>query len=254
MRIIPPAPGTAPPGGAPEPAVAPGPALAPVAPAAPVAAAAPWPGSELLEVPQTARALLAAWSGDPLVIVPSPPGAGKTRLVVLLAAALAEKAGMRVGVAAQTRAQAEQIARRTEGVAGVYNEIQVAPTEDPLQTAKDSWITARVRSDLMFDPDVRSGNYTIETDRQSVYLMGSARSQVELDRATQLARYVPGVERVVSYVDVRYGEPNGGVPATAQAGPPLQGPWTHPSGAGSYAPPLSGPSPSNAPIQVQKLN
>jgi osmotically-inducible protein OsmY len=154
----------------------------------------------------------------------------------------------------EAKAQAEQIARRTEGVAGVYNEIQVAPTEDPLQTAKDSWITARVRSDLMFDPDVRSGNYTIETDRQSVYLMGSARSQVELDRATQLARYVPGVERVVSYVDVRYGEPNGGVPATAQAGPPPQGPWTHPSGAGSYAPPLSGPSPSNAPIQVQKLN
>jgi osmotically-inducible protein OsmY len=152
------------------------------------------------------------------------------------------------------KAQAEQIASKTEGVTAVYNEIQIAPAEDPLQTAKDSWITARVRSDLMFDANVRSGNYTIETDRQSVYLMGSARSQAELDRATQLARYVPGVERVVSYVEVRYGEPNGAAPATAQAGPPSQGPWAHPSSGGSYAPPPSGPSPSNAPIQVQKLN
>ena len=81
--------------------------------ASPAAVAGLLPGSELLDAPETARALLAAWSGDALTIAPSPPGAGKTRLVVLLAAALAERAGMRVGVAAQTRAQAEQIARRT---------------------------------------------------------------------------------------------------------------------------------------------
>src|SRR6516162_772495 len=103
MRIIP----AAPPGGTPEPAerAAPGPAggggtTAAAAAVHRAAQANRWPGSELLEVPETAQALLAAWSGDPLVIVPSPPGAGKTRLVVLLAAALAERAGMRVGVAA----------------------------------------------------------------------------------------------------------------------------------------------------------
>ena len=113
MRIIP----AQPPGAGPEPGPPqpPGAAGGSGRPAAPAPAAAPprrLPGSELLDVPETAQALLAAWSGDPLVIVPSPPGAGKTRLVVLLAAALAERAGMRVGVAAQTRAQAEQIARR----------------------------------------------------------------------------------------------------------------------------------------------
>jgi len=148
------------------------------------------------------------------------------------------------------KAQAEQIARQTPGVRMVYNAIAIAPTEDPWQVAKDSWITARVRSDLTFNPDVRSGNYTIETDRQSVYLMGSARSQAELDRATQLARYVPGVQRVVSYVDVRYGEPNGpspSGPAQADMSPP-------PSGLSSPDMAPSGPPPSNAPIQVQKLN
>jgi osmotically-inducible protein OsmY len=153
----------------------------------------------------------------------------------------------------QAKAQAEQIARQAQGVNAVYDEIQLAPPEDPWQAAKDSWITARVRSDLMFDANVRSGNYTIETDRQSVYLMGSARSQAELDRAAQLARYVPGVQRVVSYVDVRYGEPNGPAPAgPSQAGVPSSQP---PPNSGMSAPGMapSGPPPSSAPIQVQKL-
>jgi osmotically-inducible protein OsmY len=146
----------------------------------------------------------------------------------------------------QAKMQAEQVARQVEGVTGVYNEIEVAPGEDAMAIAKDDWISARVRSDLVFDADIRSPNYTIETNRQTVYLMGSARSQEELDKATNHARYVPGVQRVVSYVEVRYGLPNGAPPATAQAMPP-------PSMAGGGAG-YAGPPPSNAPIQVQKLN
>jgi osmotically-inducible protein OsmY len=146
----------------------------------------------------------------------------------------------------QARAQAEQIARNTPGITAVFDEIQVGPNEQPGDLAQDTWITARVRSDLVFDGDIRSGNYTIETDRGSVYLLGSARSQAELDKATQHARYVPGVQRVISYVDIRYGEPNGAPPATARAMSP-------PMAANSGMTP-AGPPPSNAPIQVQRLN
>ena len=71
-----------------------------------------WPGSEIMADPITARVLFSVWSGDPAVVVPSPPGAGKTRLVALLAAALAHRADLRVGIAAQTREQAVEIARR----------------------------------------------------------------------------------------------------------------------------------------------
>ena len=79
---------------------------------------------------------------------------------------------------------------------------------------------------MVLDADVRSVNYTIETDRQSVYLIGSARSQAELDRATQIARYVPGVQRVVSYVEIRSGAPVGTTPpgpSQASAPPPYGG-------------------------------
>lgn len=154
----------------------------------------------------------------------------------------------------QAKSQAVQVASQVPGVARVFDEIQVAPAEEAGGLAQDTWITTQVRSGLVFDGDIRSGNYTVETDRQSVYLMGSARSQAELDRVTQHARYVPGVQRVVSYVDVRYGDPTASPPVTAQAPPP---PVTAPASPRAYsaAPSTtpSGPSTYNAPIQVQKL-
>lgn len=75
-----------------------------------------WPGRELLDSPMLARVLLAAWSGDACTIVPACPGAGKSRLTALLAAALAHRVGLRVAVAAQTREQAAELARRITAV------------------------------------------------------------------------------------------------------------------------------------------
>ena len=66
---------------------------------------------------------------------------------------------------------------------------------------------------------------------------------VSVDRATQLARYVPGAKRVVSYMDIRQG-----VPIAARTTPSSVG-------TGGYAPSSGGPSaaPSGAPIERQKL-
>lgn len=72
-----------------------------------------WPASRIMDDPSTAGVLHSVWSGDPVSVIPSPPGAGKTTLVALLAATLADRAGMRVAVAAQTREQAAEVARRT---------------------------------------------------------------------------------------------------------------------------------------------
>ncbi|MFE5309912.1 AAA family ATPase [Isoptericola sp. NPDC056605] len=84
----------------------------PPASAPALAAPPPHPAAVILDDPTTAGVLHSAWSGDPAVVVPSPPGAGKTRLVALLAAMLAVRADLRVGIAAQTRDQAAEIARR----------------------------------------------------------------------------------------------------------------------------------------------
>lgn len=99
----------------PEPAT---PAAGPVVPATakPAPAAVGWPGMELLTDPISAEVLMSVWSGDAVTCVPSPPGAGKTRLTTLLAAALSHRAGLRVGIAAQTRAQAIDIAARLAAI------------------------------------------------------------------------------------------------------------------------------------------
>ena len=72
----------------------------------------------------------------------------------------------------EAKAHAVQVARQTQGANQVFDEIAVAPDEDGMGLAKDSWITTRVRSDLMFDKDVRSNNYTVETD-SAVGLFGA---------------------------------------------------------------------------------
>jgi osmotically-inducible protein OsmY len=151
----------------------------------------------------------------------------------------------------EQKSQAEQVVSQLPGVRAVYNEIVVGPPSTTWDMAQDGWISTRVKSDLVLDADVRSGNYLIDTDHRSVYLIGSARSQDELARATELARYVPGVQRVVSYVEIRQGDPNGALPS-----PPPQASLSQPAYAGPSGPPPSGPSgppPSRAPIQVQKL-
>ena len=132
----------------------------------------------------------------------------------------------------QMKMTAAQAAGKASNVRGVFNEVEVAPSEGMWDDAKDAWITARVRSEMVLDPDVRSINYTIDTANGSVYLIGTARSQAELDRATRIARYVPGVRRVVSYIELA------GMPVAAGPMPP------------AAAPTRGAP---RTPIEVQKL-
>ena len=153
----------------------------------------------------------------------------------------------------QMKRQAHEIASRMPGVREIFDEIEVSPTVGAWDAAKDAWITAQLRSDLVFDADIRSPNYTIETANGTVYLLGSARSQDELDRATNHARYVPGVKRVVSLVQIRSGVPMAqqryAPPPSYSARPPSQGASGYQPGYQPSAPPTG----RSSPIEVQRL-
>src|SRR5882672_1500972 len=75
----------------------------------------------------------------------------------------------------ELKAAADQIASSTQYVRALHDEIEVAPPEGAWDDAKDAWITTRVRSEMVIDPDIRSVNYTIDTANGAVYLIGSAR-------------------------------------------------------------------------------
>jgi len=144
----------------------------------------------------------------------------------------------------ELKAQAAQVASQVPGVRAVYNEIEVAPAEGAWASVKDTWISSQIRSNLVFASQVRSVNYTIDSVNGSVYLIGSARTQAELDRVTEAARNVPDVKRVVSYVEIRPG-----APVAAQQGAP-GAPPAPASARAAETPPATAPATA---VEVEKL-
>ncbi len=101
------------------------------------------------------------------------------------------------------RADAVGIAWETEGVKQVYNEILVSTAGGFLDTARDIWITTKLRSILTLDEKVLAINYAIKTVNGTVYLIGIAQNQAELDRVIAQARTIGYVRRIVNHVRLK---------------------------------------------------
>jgi osmotically-inducible protein OsmY len=115
------------------------------------------------------------------------------------------------------RVDAVRLAWQAQGVRQVINEVTVEGSEGVATYATDSWITTNLRTKLTFDKYVQSINYTVETTRGTVYIMGIAQDRKELDRVLDHARNTKYVKNVVSYVRLRGEEPAGALdPATGQ--------------------------------------
>lgn len=122
------------------------------------------------------------------------------------------------------RVEAIRLVWQVKEVQQVINEIRVDEEGATVGSyVQDTWITGNVKTLLMFDKQVQSINYTVETVGGTVYLMGIAQSQHELDRAINHARNTKFVKNVVSYVRLR-GETVTGAAAAVQdnSAPPAQ--------------------------------
>ena len=102
----------------------------------------------------------------------------------------------------QNRIDAARLAWQADGVAEVINEIEVKDTSTLSDAARDAWITTKLRSAILFDGEIQSINYTIDTVNKTVYLMGIAQNQRELDRVVGYARRIDYVRGVVPYVRI----------------------------------------------------
>lgn len=103
----------------------------------------------------------------------------------------------------EDRIDATRIAWQAENVVEVINEVEIRDDRAVSDAATDTWITTQLRSRLLFDPDIRSINYTVDTVNRAVYLMGVAQSEEELDRVIGHARNIKYVQRVVSHVRIK---------------------------------------------------
>jgi osmotically-inducible protein OsmY len=100
----------------------------------------------------------------------------------------------------QTRVDAVKLAWQTAGVRAVADEIQVSQEAGFGSATKDAWIAKKLRTQLMFNGDVKNINYTIDVVNGVVYLMGIAQDQAELNRVVALARDTADVKKVVNHV------------------------------------------------------
>jgi len=111
------------------------------------------------------------------------------------------------------RVEAVRLVWQVKGVKQVINEIQVADSEGLPGYVRDTWITTRLRTEMTFAKEVQSLNYSLDTVQGVVYLMGVAMGQNELNRVMEIARTIPNVKKVVSYVKM-VGEPVQATPVT----------------------------------------
>jgi osmotically-inducible protein OsmY len=94
------------------------------------------------------------------------------------------------------KAGATQVARKVKGVRRIYNELEIGAPTSILQRSKDTWITGRIKSELLADSKIDGTSIKIVTENGVVYLLGIATS-AEADVIADRASRVSGVHRVV---------------------------------------------------------
>jgi osmotically-inducible protein OsmY len=99
----------------------------------------------------------------------------------------------------EDRLTATRVAWAAPNVREVINDIEVTNEPDLLDTARDRWINTQVRTALLTDGAIKDINYTIDTQNRTIYVLGIAQDQAELDRVLAHARSVAGARRVVNY-------------------------------------------------------
>ena len=105
---------------------------------------------------------------------------------------------------------AEQIARNTRDVSGVENNLKVnkegtsitdkaaRESRELVQHVSDGWITAKVKSSLLYNRNVDGSDINVDTRNGVVTLRGHVDSDYEREQAITIARNIKGVKTVKS--------------------------------------------------------
>ena len=102
---------------------------------------------------------------------------------------------------AQDRVLVEQIVAKVENVRSIVNELAVLGNSGLTQRGSDALVTTRVRAGLVDARDLFANSFKVVTERGTTYLMGRV-TQREANRATEVVRNTPGVQKVVRLLEV----------------------------------------------------
>ena len=96
----------------------------------------------------------------------------------------------------ELRDYAVDIVSKVENVKRIYNEVIVADLSTFASRSNDTWITTKVKTDMLGAKGFDSSRVKVVTERGTVYLMGIVSTQ-QGNRAAEIARKIDGVKQVV---------------------------------------------------------
>ena len=99
------------------------------------------------------------------------------------------------------KSRVEQALARIENVRTVVNELVVAAASSLGSRSNDALLTSKVKASMVDAKDIQVNTYKVVTERSVVYLMGTV-TEREASRATDIARGVSGVRKVVRMFDI----------------------------------------------------
>ena len=93
-----------------------------------------------------------------------------------------------------------KLAWETKGVRSVKNDLKIKEKFNFKQSAKDILITSQLRTALIFNKKIKSGNYNIDTYKKKIYIYGISGSEDETKEVINEAKQILDVEDVVSSI------------------------------------------------------
>ena len=103
-------------------------------------------------------------------------------------------------VATEEKLQITKMAWETKGVRSVKNDLIIKSEFNFQQSAKDLLITSQLRTALIFNKNIKSTNYNIDTYKKKIYIYGIAQTKDERKEVVKEAKAILDVKSVIASI------------------------------------------------------
>jgi osmotically-inducible protein OsmY len=103
-------------------------------------------------------------------------------------------------VTTEEKLQITKMAWETKGVRSVKNDLIIKSEFNFQQSAKDLLITSQLRTALIFNKNIKSTNYNIDTYKKKIYIYGIAQTKDEQKEVVKEAKAILDVKSVIASI------------------------------------------------------
>ena len=100
----------------------------------------------------------------------------------------------------EEKLQITKLAWETKGARSVKNDIKIKEDFNFKQSAKDTLITAQLRSAIVFNKNIKSTNYQIDTYKKKIFIYGISLTEDERREVIKEAKEILDVEEVIASI------------------------------------------------------